>query len=410
MSHTHATRRQFLGGLSFVSLSLAMPQFLMRAATAQANSGKILVVLEMSGGNDGLNTVIPITDAAYAKARPGIAIKAADAVKISDKISLHPSLKPLGAMFEAGQVAVVPGAGYPKPNRSHFESMDIWQTGSPTLSNSERTGWMARYFDSQGHLKSDPLSGVTLGATLPLALWKEASPVSVIGNASEFGFHNRANDRDKQTAALRELYGQGAVASGPGEFVRSIGSETFQSSDKVREAIKKYDAKAGDTAGYPRYNGLGESLQTVARLITGGIPTRIYYVSIGGFDTHANQPWQHGHLLQQTADAVAAFFRDLKLQGRDKDVLLMTFSEFGRRVQENGSNGTDHGAAGPMFVVGPGVKGGIHSDYPSLEDLDDGDLKHTVDFRSVYATVLEKWLRTESAPILGGEFAPLGIL
>ncbi len=407
MSHT---RRQFLGGLSFVSLSLGMPQFLMRAATAQSapgGAGKILVVLEMSGGNDGLNTVIPITDPEYAKARPNIQVKESDAVKVSSKLALHPGLKSMGAMFESGQVAIVNGAGYPHPNRSHFESMDIWQSGNPNLSNVERTGWMARYFDHDGHLKSDPLSGVTLGSSLPLALWKEASPVSVIGNANDFGFSNRANDRDKQNAALRDLYAQGTVSNGPGEFVRSVGAETFQSSDVVREAIKKYDVKAGDAANYPRYNALGESLQTVARLISGGVPTKIYYVSIGGFDTHANQPWQHGNVLSQVSEAVAAFFRDLKLQNRDRDVLLMTFSEFGRRVHENGSGGTDHGAAGPMFIVGSGIKGGVHSEYPSLSDLDDGDLKYSVDFRSVYATVLEKWLRTDSSSVLGGSFKTL---
>ena len=406
MSHS---RRRFIGnGLSFISLSLTMPNFLMQAASAQtAKNGKILVVLEMSGGNDGLNTVIPISDANYAKARPGIGIKESDAVKIGNNLALHPNLKPLGEMFEKGQVAIVNGAGYPQPNRSHFESMDIWQTGDPNHTNVERTGWMARYFDEMGHLKSDPLSGVTLGSTLPLALWKEASPASVIGNVNDFGFNIRADDRDKQLTALRELYAQGTVANGPAEFVRQVGQETYQSSDLIREAIKRYDYKAGDKAEYPRNNGLGEGLKTVARLVTGEVPTRIYYLSIGGFDTHANQSGGHAYLLGQVADAIAAFYRDLALQGRDKDVMLMTFSEFGRRVKENGSGGTDHGAAGPMFVVGSSLKGGVYGAYPSLEDLDDGDLKFTTDFRSVYSTLLGNWLGTDAGKVLGGNFAPL---
>lgn len=403
------TRREFIhNGLGFVSLSLAMPTFLMRASeAATAPNGKILVVVEMSGGNDSLNTVIPHTDAAYAKMRPNIGIAAKDVVKIGDNLSLHPALKPMAEMFEKGSVGVLNGVGYPNPNRSHFESMDIWQTGNSTLDTRERTGWMARYFDADGHFQGNPLSGITLGGTLPLALWNQASPVSVIGNVNDFGFGNKANDRQKQLDALRELYAAGTVANGPAEFIRNIGAEAYTSSEEIKTALKQYDFKAGTEAGYPQNNGLGNSLQTVARLITGGVPTRIYYVSIGGFDTHANQPNAHAGLLNQMSGAIAAFFRDLGLQGKDKDVLLMTFSEFGRRVKENGSNGTDHGAAGSMFVVGPGVKGGIYGDYPSLTDLDDGDLKFHTDFRSVYSTVLEGWLGAKPQQVLGKEFPRL---
>jgi uncharacterized protein (DUF1501 family) len=408
------TRREFIhNGLSFISLSVAMPTFLMRAGEAVAaeaggvRNGKILVVIELSGGNDGLNTVIPHTDAAYAKARPNIAIADKDVVKIGQNLGLHPSLKALGGMFEKGQVGVINGVGYPNPNRSHFHSMDIWQTGDPNLDTRERTGWMARYFDADGHYKGNPLSGITLGGSMPLALWNQASPVSVIGNPDEYGFGNRADDRDKQLEALRALYSKGTVANGPAEFIRNVGAEAYTSSEQIKQALKSYDHKSGEAAKYPQYNGLGNSLQTVSRLINGGVGTRIYYLSIGGFDTHANQPGGHAYLLGQIGEAVAAFYRDLTLQGRDKDVMLMTFSEFGRRVKENGSHGTDHGAAGPMFVMGGGVKGGIYGAYPSLTDLDDGDLKFHTDFRSVYTTILEGWLGSTGDKVLGQQFPRL---
>ena len=187
----------------------------------------------------------------------------------------------------------------------------------------------------------------------------------------------------------------------------NIGAEAYTSSEEIKKAVKQYDVKVGNEAGYPQNNGLGNRLQTVARQISSGVPTRIYYVSIGGFDTHANQPNPHASLLGQMSSAIAAFYRDLGLQGKDKDVLLMTFSEFGRRVKENGSNGTDHGAAGSMFVVGPGVKGGVYGDYPSPSDLDNGDLKFHTDFRGVYSTVLEGGLGAKSQPVLGGEFPRL---
>ena len=421
MSHT---RREFISnGLGFVALGFTVPTMLMQASQAIAaektvgaragKSGKILVVIEMSGGNDGLNTVAPISDPLYAKLRPTIGMKADDAVKIDNGLALHPSMGALGKLYERGKLAVVTGVGYPNPNRSHFQSMDIWQSGDPTLDARERSGWLARYFDEDGHFGGDPLAGISLGDSLPLALWSKTSAASVVGgNASEFGFAARGNAREQQLATLKTLYQQngmenGTVAAGASDFIRNIGDGIYGSSDAIKAALKTYDDKAAKNANYPRDNGLANGLKTVAKLITGDLGTRVYYLSMGGFDTHANQPGSHAYLLGQLADAVAAFNADLESQGRGGDVVVMTFSEFGRRAQENGSAGTDHGAASVMFATGASVKGGVYGDYPSLEDLDDGDLKHHTDFRSVYATVLDNWLGVSAPKVLGAEFPSL---
>ena len=418
MSHT---RREFISnGLGFVALGFTVPTMLMQASQAVAaqkvvaggKSGKILVVIEMAGGNDGLNTVAPISDPLYAKLRPTIGVKATDAVKIDDGLALHPSMGALGKLYERGQLAVVTGVGYPNPNRSHFQSMDIWQSGDPTLDARERSGWLARYFDEDGHFAGDPLAGIALGGALPLALWSKTSAVSVVGDANNFGFEARGNARDQQLATLKTLYGQsgmenGTVAASASDFIRNIGDGIYGSSDAIKTALQTYDTRAAKSANYPRDNGLANGLKTVAKLITGDLGTRVYYLSMGGFDTHANQPGSHAYLLNQLAEAVAAFNADLELQGRGNDVVVMTFSEFGRRAAENGSAGTDHGAASVMFATGASVKGGVYGDYPKLDDLDDGDLKYHTDFRSVYATVLGNWLQVSAPKVLGGEFASL---
>lgn len=421
------SRRKFIvNGLGYVSLGLTMPAFL-KAAVADETmmmsgagalgtgalppipKGKILVVIEMSGGNDGLNTVIPHADPAYAKLRPNIGLPSAEVVKISDKLGLHPRMTAMGKMFEKGEVAVVVGAGYPNPNRSHFESMDIWQSGDPSRTKMERSGWMARYFDSDGHFKGNPLSGVVLGSSMPLALTSHDSPVSVIGNGTDFG-NSVAMLRSPAQPGMAGAPMGGTVARSNADFIRNVGNDIYTSSQDIKKAMTHYDDKAALAAAYPANNGLAQSLQTVAKLITGGLGTRIYYLSTGGFDTHANQPPQHAGILGGMSEAIAAFRRDLAFAGRDQDVMLMTFSEFGRRCQENGSAGTDHGAASSMFIVGGATRGGIYGEQPSLTDLDDGDLRFNTDFRRVYATVLDKWLAAPSTPVLGGQFEPLKFL
>jgi uncharacterized protein (DUF1501 family) len=426
------SRRQFISnGLGFVSLGLAMPGVLLRASEAVAQGGstpgagkaggKILVVIEMAGGNDGLNTVIPYALPEYSAARPNIGVAKEQVLQIGKnggtELGLHPGLKNLHAAFDKGQVAVVTGVGYPNPNRSHFSSMDVWQLGDTDF-KTRREGWLARYFDADGHLKNASLPGIALGDQLPLALSGTHSEAAVIGNGGDYGFGVNAPDKNLQMAAFNAMYEPqrnaankiGTAASSSDEFIRNVGNEVYSSTEEIKTALKSYDDRAGDKADYPRGNALATRLQTIAKLIAGGLGTRVYYAGVGGFDTHANQVKGHANLMTGVGDAIAAFLKDMELQGRTQDVLVMTFSEFGRRVRENGSQGTDHGAASVLFVAGGGVKGGVYGDYPSLTDLDDGDLKMTTDFRSVYSAILDKWLGVPGSKILGGNFTPLRFL
>ncbi len=417
------TRREFIqNGLSFVALGLAMPTFLMRAASAQAApggspfgglpaipAGKTLVVIEMTGGNDGLNTVIPYTAPEYALFRPTIGVPKGNVVQIGGGLGLHPRLAPLKTLFDRGQLAVVTGVGYPNPNRSHFQSMDIWQTGSPQINAQDRTGWLARYFDADGHFQGNPLSGVSLGSALPLALFADAAPTSVIGSGTDYGFGSKGPDQGVRDA-LKSLYAQGTVAGSNAEFVRNVGSDAYASTAALKQALSASEAGGDAAVKYPLGSGLASGLQTISKLIVGGVGSRVYYLSLGGFDTHANQPGQQAYLLGQLAEAVTAFVTDLDQRGHGQDVAVMTFSEFGRRCHENGSQGTDHGAASVMFVAGGGIKGGIYGDYPSLADLEEGDLRFHTDFRSVYATLLDNWLGANSQPILGGAYPHLAFV
>jgi uncharacterized protein (DUF1501 family) len=424
-----ATRRQFIrNGLGFVSLGMMMPGVLLRASEAVAQTGstpavagargKILVVIEMAGGNDGLNTVIPYALPEYSAARPNIGIAKEQVLQIGKtggvELGLHPGLKNLHAAFDTGQVAVVTGVGYPNPNRSHFSSMDVWQLGD-TDYKTQREGWLARYFDADGHLKNASLPGIALGDELPLAMSGSNSEAAVIGNGGDYGFGANAPDKNLQMAAFNAMYepqknaasGIGTAAKSSEEFIRNVGNDVYSSTEAIRLALKSYDDRAGEKAGYPNGNPLATRLQTIAKLIAGGLETRVYYAGIGGFDTHAGQVKAHGNVMTGVGDAMAAFLKDMELQGRAKDVIVMTFSEFGRRVKENGSQGTDHGAASVLFVAGGGVKGGVYGQYPSLSELDSGDLKMTTDFRSVYSAILDKWLGVPSSKVLGGNFAPL---
>jgi len=419
------TRREFLhNGMSFVALGIGMPTFLMEAAHAQTiksvaagqssliSGDKILVLVEFGGGNDGLNTVVPYMDPEYKKLRPTIGIRKQDVVPIDANLGLHPRLKPIKEMYEKGQLAVVAGVGYPNPNYSHFESSDIWQLADPAHQLKDRVGWLARYFNEDGHLKANPLSGLTLTGTLPMAFSSEniAASVLTLGQDDPFSSPNQDKEYQARLAARRSIYSQGTIANNHGDFIRKVGGHAYTNTTEIRAALGAYDKKANKTAHYPEYNELSRSLQSVSKLIVGGLSTRVYYVGIGGFDTHANQPDQHANLLGGIAESISAFYRDLALQGRDKDVMLMTFSEFGRRAGENASSGTDHGTASVMFVAGGAVKGGVHGEHPSLKDLKDGDMKFTTDFRRVYANVLDKWMGANSEKVLGGKFDHVGLV
>jgi uncharacterized protein (DUF1501 family) len=441
---TLQTRRKFLRtSMLGAAATWTLPVFLEKTffaldalaadATTQAVTGKdgtILVVLQMAGGNDGLNMVIPYSDDAYHVARPRLRIAPDQVLKIDNHIALNPKLTGMKSLYDEGYVAIVQGVGYPNPNRSHFRSTEIWQTAS----DSDRTmsdGWLGRYFDNccSG---ADPTVGVAIGEETPQAFAAKKPTGVTFSRPEQFRFRpSEPNNGGKMSAEemfFRQLNETGggdegsAAVSNAGGSIGSISGKTKNdlttldflqrtaldaqlSSDKILAIARKYKSNVP----YPQ-GQLAASLNIIARMIAGGLPTRVYYASQGGFDTHAGQINTHERLMGEFNDAASAFIADLKQQGNFERVLLMTFSEFGRRVEENANGGTDHGAAAPMFVLGGGVKAGLFGKHPSLTDLDHGDLKFNTDFRSVYGTVLDRWLKAPSQTVLGRKFSTLGIL
>ena len=437
---TLKTRREFLrstvlGG----ALSWTVPSFLantLSALQAQAadsatqvatgRDGTILVVLQMAGGNDGLNTVVPFANDFYRKARPKIGLGSDQVLKLNDDLGLHPGLAGLKALYDAGRLAVVQGVGYPNPNRSHFRSTEIWQTASDP-ERFEKYGWIGRYFDN-ACAGCDPTVGVCVGGQTPQSFASRSGRGINLDNPQNYRFLpgrtkpgelplteetvrqlNLPEDGSAENsgATIGAIGGPVAHAGSALDYVERVALDAEVSSEKIR-AIS---GRVQNQASYPA-SQLGNALKLVARLIGGGLPTRIFYVSQGGYDTHTNQSGNHERLLRDLGGSIQAFVEDLQAQANLERVLLLTFSEFGRRVAENANQGTDHGAAAPMFLVGHRLKAGLLGTYPSLApaDLFQGDLKFAVDFRSVYASVLDDWLQTPSAPILGRKFEPLAIV
>ncbi|HUA68168.1 MAG TPA: DUF1501 domain-containing protein [Candidatus Saccharimonadales bacterium] len=440
---TLQTRRQFLRTTVLGSaLTWTVPAFLADTFTAlhseaadsatQIVTGKdatILVVLQMAGGNDGINTVVPYGNDYYHNARPKIGLAPQQVLKLTGEIGFHNALTGFKNLYNAGHLSVVQGVGYPNPNRSHFRSTEIWQTASDS-DKVEKYGWLGRYFDNACP-GCDPTVGVDIGGQTPQSFFAKTPTGISLANPESYRFMSPGHFRPGQVDLLEESYEKineipdagpdmnaggsiGALAAGvpqPGgsvlHFIERTALDAQVSSEKIRSIIERVK----NQASYPSTK-LGENLKLVAQLIAGGLPTRVYYVSQGGYDTHANQAGTQYRLLKELGDAVNAFVADLKAQGNLQRVLVMTFSEFGRRVAENASGGTDHGAAAPLFVIGNKVKAGLLGRYPSLapQDLFEGDIKYTVDFRSVYASVLENWLKTKSVPILGRQFEPLQLV
>jgi uncharacterized protein (DUF1501 family) len=406
-------RRNFLRGSAaagIISLGTAPPAFLCRAALASAaksagTDGRILVIVQLEGGNDGLNTVIPFTDDAYYKARPGIGIARGAGLKLDDAHALHPQLTGLKSLFDDGMLGIVQGVGYPQPDRSHFRSMDIWQSASLDAAAPDR-GWIGRALDLAANQASSEAPALALGIQrLPLALTAAKVNVPTIANID--GFKLRTGDDEaarRRRDLMRDLAEPDKDTSGELHFLQQAATSAYRTAQRLTDVSREYRP----AAEYPATQLAGQ-LKLIAQMIGGDIGTRIFFVSLGGFDTHSQQAGAHQALLSELGSAVKAFFADLKGHSLDDRVLLATYSEFGRRVKENGSLGTDHGAASQMFVVTP-EKGGIHGKHPSLTDLDDGDLKFHTDFRAVYATLLEKWLGFKAEPVLGGRFSAMNFV
>lgn len=388
-------RKEFLKIGSLASASLFMPQFLKafeRNKTVPPGN-RVLVVIQFSGGNDGLNTVIPVSSDIYYQKRPKISITKAEAGMLTTDVGLHPALGALTSLYGDGSLAILNSVGYPNPDRSHFRSMDIWQTASDSK-DYLTSGWIGRYLDAQCKACDKPTQALELDDVLSLALKGEQQsglackdPRRLYGSSSEKYF------RDLSAGHL-------PAHDETVDYLYKTMSETISSA----EYIFKQSRLNPSTATYPNTT-FGKDVKTIASLIFSDINTRIYYVSLGSFDTHVNQNAQQTRLFSEFNDAIASFTTDLKKNNRFEDVLIMSFSEFGRRVAQNASNGTDHGTANNMFFIGGGLKQkGLLNEMPDLSDLTDGDIKHKIDFKSVYATVLNKWLKVDDRTILGQQY------
>jgi uncharacterized protein (DUF1501 family) len=407
-------RRQFLTralqGSSLVALGGVVPEFLARTArAAEPGRDSVLVVVEMGGGNDGLNTVIPYADELYAKVRPTLKITRDRVVRVNDQVGLHPAMRSLDALLQKGQLAVVQGVGYPNPDRSHFESMDIWQSADPRRKQS--TGWLGRS-GPQLQAGGGDLPMVHVGPKgLPLALQGAGGGAVSINDKQAYRMDLGGGTADRRQAR-RQLVEDLAKTEGPDDgllqFVQRRQLKTMTTLDRLQEVLRDHRESGGNmvfaNGRWAQAGSLSTKLQLVAQLIQKGFGTRAFYVTIDGFDTHSGQAETHARLLGEVADGISSFFDTLQKAGHASRVRLMTFSEFGRRVQENGSQGTDHGAASCLFVAGPKLKAGAVGPHPSLSDLDFGDLKHHTDFRRVYATLLDAWLGCDSQVVLGGKF------
>ena len=407
------SRRDFLvKGLYGLGVGATLPGLLNRtsaALAAQALEGtsmepspeRILVVVELSGGNDGLNTVVPYGDDEYYRVRPTIGIPPNEVLKIDERYGFHPSLVGFERLYKDGRLAVVHGCGYDNPSLSHFSSMGFWHTGVPN--GGETLGWLGRLADGAYDHDAQGNRIVNIGTRQSLAVRARHHSPLVFNDPRTF----RREGANSEKSALAQMKADGASGNATLEFLAGTARNAAESSEFVREASAAYRTTVDYGIG-----GLSGPLRQVAALIHAEMPTRIYYVTYAGnsFDTHVHQADPHARLLAYTADAVRGFTEDLKRIGRADDVAVVMFTEFGRRVEENGSLGTDHGTATPMFVVGNHVRGGLYGQHPSLTELDDGNLIKTTDFRRVYATMIEEWLRYQDSPaVLKGKFDTMGV-
>jgi uncharacterized protein (DUF1501 family) len=398
------TRRGFLArGLrdaTLIALAPTLPGFLARTAHAAGpeKDGRILVVLQLDGGNDGINTVVPFKDEGYARHRKALRLPEKRLIKVSGEVGLHPAMVDAGKLLESGRLAIVPGVGYPNPSRSHFRSMAIWQSARLDERDHTGLGWVGRGLD-EGPTTRD-------GAPAALLIGSDDPPPAIRGRRSVSAALDRLDDyalSDKEAEA--KPIGSSTAGDDLGQFLRRSLLDAYTTADRLAAVAGARDGHAS----YPE-SELARRLGLVGRLIKAGLGTRVYYLEQGGYDTHGHQLARHAPLLEDLSASLRAFLDDLAASRLAHRVLVLVFSEFGRRVAENGSMGTDHGTAGPVLLAGPCVRPGLQGAYPSLMDLADGDLKMTVDFRRVYATLLEGWLGLPAKGALGGGFEPLPLL
>ncbi|RYG44009.1 DUF1501 domain-containing protein [bacterium] len=403
------TRRDLLKGGTIIAVGLVAPPWLSTVARAdviRASRGDkplsdtVLVVCQFSGGNDGLNTVVPYGDAEYKKLRPVIGHPEEKVLKLNERMGLHPAMGGIKKLYDEGKVAIVQNVGYPHANRSHFKSMDIWQSASPE--QKLKYGWIGRHYD---HLIAggpmNPVVALGLSTERPLALQGEKASIPTFASLADM--QSLIGDADAEKM-LREIQGMDAMTGSTTRTVQQASKTALDAMSILNKQLKGYEPKqtyANDD--------FGRGFKQIAQLIATSPTTRVVYFSAGGFDTHAKQPESQEKLLKGYSDAVLAFQREMEAVGKADKVIVMTFSEFGRRAYENASQGTDHGAAGPMFFIGNKVKGGLHGPNPDLQKLDSGDVAFTQDFRGVYATALDNWMGSDSDVVLGQKFEHVGV-
>lgn len=400
MADKHSRRDFLVRSGSVLAIGLLTPAWLRGVALAQkterlngvtARNDNVLVVCQLSGGNDGLNTVIPYSVKDYYRLRPGIGIAEKEQIPISDTLALHPALKPLKGLWDEGSLAIINGAGYPEHNRSHFRSMKIWQTASPDAQAT--TGWLGNYLDQLQNPVS-PVAGLCLDTSTSPAMTAGRVSVPTIASLDDISELAGTQDAEEAMRAIQQMGGNGGFA------------HVSQSTNSALDAVHELNSMLGKYENVIEYKDdkFSSGFRQLAKLIAVSPLTRVAYLSVGGFDTHAGQADKHAELLGNFAAGLSSFMEEMAQIGMRDKVTVLAFSEFGRRVKENGSGGTDHGQAGPIFIAGGAVKGGLHGEYPSLSDLDDGDLRYSTDFRKVYATVLDRWLAADSEKLLGGRF------
>jgi uncharacterized protein (DUF1501 family) len=402
-------RRELLkNGVTLFTAGFAAPPLLARMASAQGSvdpgRDNILVMVLLNGGNDGVNTVVPYTDGSYYAKRPTIQLAGSktDAETrlplISNSLAFHPAMGRFKALYDAGQLAVIQGVGYPNPDGSHERSMDIWQTAAPD--RIEQLGWLGKYMDVAQSTERRALFALNVGREQPRALLAERSLSPSVVDLAEYIYQTNPRvpaNRTPQIAALKRINSHVPIDRPYVGLIQKTAFDAYDTSERL-QAAKNYRA----TVTYPN-NGLGQGLKLIAQVIMQNLGTKIFFVEIGGFDTHANQIAEHNRLLSAVSNSIGAFHQDLKNQGRDRNVLIVTFSEFGRPVKENGSQGTDHGEAAPMFVIGGATKGGVYGPNPNLSTTN-GNVPYSIDFRAVYSTVLQRWLGTNPATVLANPF------
>ena len=365
------------------------------------NKNPVVVVVQLTGGNDYLNSVIPYTDSNYYENRLSFSVPQEDVIKLDTQLGFHPTMAPIREIYDRGDLAIINGVGYENSPRSHFRSMDIWHTCEPDKIGTE--GWLGRAIRDLDPKGDNPITGVNIGQALPRALTVPGVPVASVSDLNTYGLLTNIENEDRRTKVLERfsnMYGQ-AIGSGPvNDYLARTGLDALRGADILKEALDRYSS----TVEYGS-SSISKSLRDVAMIHTANLGTRVFYTQLGSFDTHASQPPVFDKLWTELSRAITDFWEDLKNHNADKEVVMFLFSEFGRRVKDNGS-GTDHGAAGACFAIGPSVKGGIYGEYPSTDasDLEQGDLVPNQDFRGVYSTMAEDWLGLDAVPIVDGHF------